>query len=83
MDVVHRRLLALGYTGPERTTRRAVAWVKRDQRLGRVRAHRPWVTEPGLWLPHDFGDGPVIAGARTILFCAWAAWSRFRVAQRP
>jgi hypothetical protein len=41
--------------------------------------HRPWITEPGLWLQYDFGDGPVIDGARTVLFCAWLAWSRFRV----
>ena len=27
----------------------------------------------------DYGEGPVIAGARTALFCAWFAWSRYRV----
>jgi len=32
-----------------------------------------------MWLQYDFGDGPVIDGARTTLFCAWLAWSRFRV----
>jgi hypothetical protein len=32
-----------------------------------------------MWLQYDFGDGPVIGGARTVLFCAWLAWSRFRV----
>ena len=48
-------------------------------RLGHGRAHRPWVTEPGLWLQYDFGDGPVIEGRPTVLFCAWLAWSRFRV----
>jgi hypothetical protein len=26
----------------------------------------------------DYGDGPKIAGRRTVLFCAWLAWSRFR-----
>ena len=41
--------------------------------------HRPWVTEPGLWLQYDFGDGPVIDGRKTVLFCAWLAWSRFRI----
>jgi len=25
------------------------------------------------------GDGPVVDGAKTVLFCAWLAWSRFRV----
>ncbi len=78
-DVAHEKLVALGYAGSERTTRRAVAAVKTDYRLGRVRVHRPWVTEPGMWLQYDFGDGPVIDGARTTLFVAWLAWSRFRV----
>jgi hypothetical protein len=27
----------------------------------------------------DWGDGPRIAGRRSLLFCAWLAWSRFRV----
>ena len=27
----------------------------------------------------DWCDGPVVAGVRTWLFCAWLAWSRFRV----
>jgi len=78
-DRAHEKLVALGYAGSERTTRRAVAAVKRDYRLGRVRVHRPWVTEPGMWLQYDFGDGPLIDGVRTTLFVAWLAWSRFRV----
>jgi transposase len=78
-DRAHEKLTALGYTGSARTTRRAVAAVKRDYRLGRVRVHRPWVTEPGMWLQYDFGDGPVIDGVKTTLFVAWLAWSRFRV----
>jgi transposase len=78
-DKAHEKLVALGYVGSERTTRRAVAAVRKDYRAGRVRVHRPWVTEPGMWLQYDFGDGPVIEGMRTTLFCAWLAWSRFRV----
>ena len=78
-DKAHEKLLTLGYAGSERTTRRAVAAVRKDYRLGRVRVHRPWVTEPGMWVRYDFGDGPVIDGVRTTLFCAWLAWSRFRV----
>ena len=77
--MAYDKLLALGFTGSERTTRRAVAAVKKNYRLGRVRVHRPWVTEPGMWLQYDFGDGPLIDGAKTTLFCAWLAWSRFRV----
>jgi transposase len=78
-DKAHAKLLALGYAGSERTTRRAVAQVRREFRAGRVRVHRPWVTEPGMWLQYDFGDGPRIDGVKTVLFCAWLAWSRFRV----
>jgi transposase len=32
-----------------------------------------------MWAQYDFGDGPVIGGAATVLFCLWLAWSRFRV----
>jgi hypothetical protein len=32
-----------------------------------------------LWLQWDYGDGPEVAGRRAVLFCAWLAWSRFRV----
>ncbi len=32
-----------------------------------------------MWAQYDFGDGPVIAGTATVLFCLWLAWSRFRV----
>jgi transposase len=78
-DVVHDKLLAVGFTGSERTTRRAVRKAKAAFKAGRVRVHRPWVTEPGMWLQYDFGDGPVIDGRKTVLFCAWLAWSRFRV----
>lgn len=78
-DRAHEKLVVLGFTGSERTTRRAVAAVKKDYRLGRVRVHRPWVSEPGMWLQYDFGDGPVIDGVKTTLFVAWLAWSRFRV----
>ncbi|HON75972.1 MAG TPA: IS21 family transposase [Dermatophilaceae bacterium] len=78
-DKAHEKLLALGYTGSERTTRRAVARVKKSYRAGHVRVHRPWVTEPGMWLQYDYGDGPVVDGVKTVLFVAWLAWSRFRV----
>lgn len=78
-DVAHQRLLAMGYLGSERTTRRAVAAAKRRWRVEHGRRTRPWVTEPGLWMQWDYGDGPKVAGRSTVLFCAWLAWSRFRV----
>jgi transposase len=83
-DVVHERLQGLGFTGDERTTRRAVADVKQAWRAGNRRQYRPWITEPGLWLQFDWGTGPIVPGPDgrprpTLLFCAWLAWSRFRV----
>jgi hypothetical protein len=78
-DVCHRRLVAMGYVGSERTTRRAVAEAKRRWRAEHGRRTRPWVVEPGLWMQWDYGDGPVVAGRSTVLFCAWLAWSRFGV----
>jgi hypothetical protein len=78
-DQAHSKLVAMGYEGSERTTRRAVAEAKRRWRQKHGRRTRPWVPEPGLWVQWDYADGPVIAGARTVLFCAWLAWSRYRV----
>jgi hypothetical protein len=78
-DVAHEKLIALGYAGSERTTRRAVAEVKAVYRVGRRRVHRPWIPEPGMWFQYDFGDGPRVGGVGTQLFCAWLAWCRFRV----
>jgi hypothetical protein len=75
-DVCHQRLVAMGYVGSERTTRRAVAEAKRRWRAEHGRRTRPWVTEPGLWMQWDYGDGPRVAGRSTVLFCAWLAWSR-------
>jgi len=81
---VHERLAAMGFAGTERTTRRAVAAARARWRAGHVRAYRPWITEPGLWLQRDWGKGPPVPGPdgrlrETLLFCAWLAWSRFRV----
>ncbi len=78
-DVAHQRLVAMGYMGSERTTRRAVAEAKRRWRAEHGRRTRPWVVEPGLWMQWDYGDGPVVDGRCTVLFCAWLAWSRYRV----
>src|SRR6185295_7887045 len=70
-DVAHEKLIALGYLGSERTTRRAVSEVKAAYRAGRRRVHRPWVPEPGMWFQYDFGDGPRVRDVGTQLFCAW------------
>ena len=55
------------------------AEVKARLRAGQRRVFRPWVTEPGLWLQWDWGEGPRVGGRGTNLWCAWLAWSRFRV----
>jgi len=78
-DVCHDKLVVMGYTGSDRTTRRAVAACRKAWGAGNRRVHRPWVPEPGLWFQWDYGAGPVVDGAATWLFCAWLAWSRFRV----
>jgi len=78
-DVAHRKLEAMGYDGSERTTRRAVAEAKAVYRAGHRRRFRPWLPEPGLWFQWDYGDGPHVEGRKTSLFCAWLAWSKYRV----
>ena len=66
-------------TGGGHPVRRAVAIARRRYRQGRLRVYRPWLPEPGLWLQFDWGVGPVAGGRATNLFCAWLAWSRYRV----
>lgn len=78
-DKVHERLVAMGFVGDERSTRRAVAEAKAAWRDGHRRRYRPWVPEPGMWLQFDWGQGPKVGGRSTNLFCVWLAWSRFRV----
>ncbi|MBP2214638.1 transposase [Rhodococcus ruber] len=83
-DIVHERLVELGFDGTERTTRRAVAQAKTAWQAGHRRTYRPWLTEPGLWMQFDWGAGPKVPGPggivrSTLLFCAWLAWSRYRV----
>jgi len=78
-DVVHDRLRAMGYEGSERTTRRAVHKARSAYRNGQRRTYRPWLPEPGKWLQFDWGWGPVVQMRQTYLFCAWLAWSRYRV----
>jgi transposase len=78
-DRVHGKIAAMGFAGTDRTTRRAVAAAKASYRAGHRRVFRPWIPEPGMWCQFDWGDGPRVDGRRTWLWCAWLAWSRFRV----
>jgi hypothetical protein len=52
-DVVHDRLVAMGFDGTDRTTRRVVAEAKNAYAAGRRRVYRPWIAEPGGWLQFD------------------------------
>ena len=78
-DVAYGKLVAIGYRGSVRTTRRWVAESKRRWCRKHGRRTRPWIPEPGLWMQWDYGDGPTVAERATVLFCAWLAWSRFWV----
>jgi hypothetical protein len=69
----------MGFGGDERSTRRVVAEAKQSYAAGHRRTYRPWVPEPGMWTQYDWGQGPEVRGRGTCLFCAWLAWSRFRV----
>ena len=52
-DVVHERLVGLGFSGmsgpPAARSRRSSRLI----RDGHRRQYRPWITEPGLWLQFD------------------------------
>ena len=78
-DVALRKLEPMGFTGSDRTLRRAIAEAKVIYRAGHRRHFRPWLPEPGLWFQWDYGDGPLVDARKTWLWCAWLAWSRFRV----
>src|SRR5438874_10220086 len=78
-DKVHERLVAMGFSGTERTTRRAVAAAKSAWRAGRRRTCRPWVPEAGLWLRLDWGGGAVVDGRGAGRVWVGVGWSRVRV----
>jgi transposase len=78
-DVALRKLEPMGYVGSDRTVRRAIAEAKATYRAGHRRRFRPWLPEPGLWFQWDYADGPVVEDRKSYLWCAWLAWSRFRV----
>jgi hypothetical protein len=78
-DLVHQRIVAMGFEGAERTTRRVVAACKRDYRPVDGVSRRPLIPEPGLWAQWSWTRGPVAAGVGTLLWSCWLPWSRFRV----
>lgn len=68
-DVVHDKLVALGFEGSERTTRRAVAKATRAYADGDRLVYRPWSPERGMWFQFDWGQGPRIGGRDSPLVC--------------
>jgi hypothetical protein len=59
-DVAHDKLLAMDFTGSERSSRRAVAAIKKQYRLGNARVHRPWVVQKSA----GDADGVAVFGGR-------------------
>lgn len=47
-DAVHKKIAAMGFSGTDRTTRRAVAAAKVSYRGGDHRVFRPWIPEPAM-----------------------------------
>ena len=81
-DVIHRRLVTIGFSGSERTTRRAVRKEKARYRRANARVYWPWIPEPGKWAQYDFSDGSVVNGTKTTLFHFYLPYSRHRLVQR-
>ncbi len=79
VDVVHGdHLVPMGFAGNERTTHRATAVAKEAYEAGHRRTYRLWVPDRACF-QYDWVKGPVVGCRATCLFCAWLAWSRFRV----
>ncbi|CAG4905846.1 hypothetical protein [Acidithrix sp. C25] len=53
---IHVRLVALGYNGSIRSTRRAVATAKVAWRKSTQRIFWPWIAEMGKWAQYDFSS---------------------------
>jgi hypothetical protein len=71
-DVAHEKLVALGYKGSERTTRRAVARVKQSYRSGRVRVHRPGSPSRGCGCSTTTATARSSTASRRC--CSWRGW---------
>jgi len=62
-DVVHDKLVKMGYQGSERSTRRAVNTAKTAWKAGKRRTYHPWIPEPNRWLQFRLGRGAAHRGA--------------------
>ena len=64
-DVVHGKLVKMGYRGSERSTRRAVNAAKERVEGGQALDVPAVDSRVGRWLQFDWGEGPRIGGRRT------------------
>jgi hypothetical protein len=71
-DKVHERLVAMGFTGTERTTRRAVRAAKLAWRAGHRRTYRRGCPSPGCGCSSTGVTGPGSTGVRRI--CSARGW---------
>ena len=79
-DVAHDKIVAMGFAGSERTTRRAVAEIKKAWRSSAASGASPRVSpSPGCGRSTTSVTALLIGGVSTILFCFWLAWCRFRL----
>jgi len=78
-DRAHDKLVALGYGGTDRTTRRALAEVKAQWRLGNTRCTGPGSPSPGCGCNTTSPTGLWSRAARSCCWWRGRAWSRYRV----
>ena len=78
-DKAHGKLVALGYQGSERTTRRWVAESKRRWRQKQAGGRGRGSRSQGCGCSGTTATARGWTAGRAVLFCAWLAWSRFRV----
>jgi transposase len=71
-DVVHGKLVDLGYPGSIRTTRYVLAGLKSKYRAQSTRVHRPWTVEPGCGSNGTTETGPSLTARRRC--CSWPGW---------
>ena len=85
-DVAHDKIVAMGFAGSERTTRRAVAEIKKAWRSGRRRVHRPVRSARGalpVFPPVGFPEPPPapavpVSGQRALHKSRCGSWSAQR-----
>jgi hypothetical protein len=78
-DKVHDKLTVMGYGDPSARAGARSQPPKAPTGAGTSASSARGPRTPGLWFQWDWGAGPLIWERKTQLWCAWLAWSRFRV----